>query len=111
MNKASYEAPARAPKAKATGFKQIVVERLPEQWGLADPIETFKDQGYEIVSEGARRVTMQIAQADFDAREAKVKSDAESRLKSAEGLGKVKQTERSAQEIQESLPDVADLDG
>lgn len=109
-NAPSYEAPSKKAKAEG-GKKTIVVEKIPENWGLGDPVDTFKEQGYEVVSDGPRRVTMQMPAEKFQEMEAKVKDEAERRLKSTDGLGKVKQTERSASEIKDSLPDVGDLDG
>jgi hypothetical protein len=110
-NKSSYEAPAKRAVSTTPGYKQAIVEKIPENWGLADPIETFQDMGYEIVSDGARRVVMQMPIEKFEAIEKKVKDDAEARLKATEGIGKVKQTEKSESELKDSLPDVSELDG
>lgn len=105
----SFTAPTK--KATATSeYKEVIVEKMPPEWGLGDSVEDFKEKGYELVQDGPRRVRMRMPMSEFLRREKEVHDVADMRLKSTEGLGKVRTTQASEKEMVESLPDVADLD-
>lgn len=105
----SFTAPTKKNVA-ADGYKEAIVEKMPPEWGLGDAVEDFKEKGYEIVQDGPRRVRMRMPMAEFLKREKEVRDVADLRLKSTEGLGKVRVTETSEKQMAESLPDVTDLD-
>lgn len=50
----------RAKRVDNPEFHEVIVERIPETFGLGDPISERQDEGYEVVKEGSRRVTMRI---------------------------------------------------
>lgn len=108
-NSPSHTAPTKKG-AKDDGFKYALVEKMPPEWGLGDSVEDFKEKGYEIVSDGPRRVQMRMPMAEFLRREKEVRDVADQRLKSTEGLGKVRTTEASEKQMAETLPDINDLD-
>lgn len=92
------------------GFKQILVEKIPESWGLGDSVANEEERGFKIVQDGPRKVLMEMPIEQFEAMERNVKQVGEDRLKSTDGLGKVKISDKSASELKDSLPDVSDLD-
>lgn len=110
-----------APTAQAVGkslkkseadspFKTIIAEKIPAEWGLGDAIEDLKEQGFEIVNDGPRRVTMQMPMDEFKKRTKQVWDTADQRMRSTEGMGKVRTTVTSEKQMAETLPDVSDLD-
>lgn len=105
----SYTAPTKK-SAPVEGFKEAIVEKIPESWGLGDPVETYRENGYEIVQDGPVRVRMRMPMDEFLKREKQVQDMANDRLKSTEGIGKVRTTEMSEKQMAETLPDVNDLD-
>lgn len=105
----SYTAPTKKAMGK-DGYKTAIVEKIPPEWGLGDSVLDMKDKGFEIAEDGPRRVTMRMPIAEFLKMEDEVRQEAELRLKSTDGLGKVKTREISEKELSESLPDVTDLD-
>jgi hypothetical protein len=105
----SYTAPTKK-SVPVAGFKEAIVEKMPLEWGLGDAVEDFKEKGYEIVQDGPRRVRMRMPMEEFLKRENEIRKLADDRLKSTEGLGKVRVMEASEKQMAESLPDVGDLD-
>lgn len=105
----SYTAPTKKSVA-ASGYKEAIVEKMPTEWGLGDAVEDFKEKGYEIVQEGPRRVRMRMPMSEFLKREQEARDVADLRLKSTDGLGKIRVTEASEKAMAETLPDVSELD-
>jgi hypothetical protein len=99
--------------AKNDGYKYAIVEKIPENWGLGDPVADAQERGFKIVEgeDGPRKVVMRMPLEQFNKMETKVREEAESRLRSGDGLGKVKEKEATREELADSLPDVNDLDG
>lgn len=106
----SFTAPTKRGREATPEFKNVIVEKLPPEWGLGDPVEDFKEQGFVIEKDGPRRVHMRMPMNDFLKREKEVRDVADLRLKATEGLGKVKVTETSEKQMVEALPDASDLD-
>jgi len=109
-NTETFTAPTKRGKTKNPEFKEIIVEKQPSSWGLADPIEDFQEQGYEIVTEGPRKVTMRIPYNKFAAKENEARRIADERLRSTDGLGRTEVKGLSAKEMADTLPDATDLD-
>jgi hypothetical protein len=93
-----------ASEKKGGEFKEIVVERQPDSWGLADPVETFQERGFQIVQEGPRRVTMRKPMKEHLADTKESWDQAHRRLEKSD-LGTSKAKPVSGQEIYDSLPD------
>lgn len=110
-NSPTHVQPSTRKVSTNPGMKQIIVEKIPESWGLGDSVATEEERGFKIVSDGPRKVLMEMPIDQFEAMERKAKEEGENRLKSTDGLGKVKISDKSAAELKDSLPDVSDLDG
>jgi len=108
-NKEVFTATAK-PHVQEKGYKYALVEKMPEQWGLGDSVADFQEKGYEIMQDGPRRVMMRMPLDEFKQIESGVMKVAEDRLRSTDGLGKIKQQDISGKQMVDALPDVSDLD-
>jgi hypothetical protein len=79
-NASTHTGAPRSKRAAESDFHEVIVEKIPESWGLGDPIADRIDQGYVVKSDGARRVTLQIERSKFEAREKQQQEEANSRL-------------------------------
>jgi hypothetical protein len=59
---------------------RVVVERLPQDWGLGDGIDEYLDRGYVVKKDGARRVTLEIPMEKFKADQQAIFNKANERL-------------------------------